>query len=258
MQKYAEEVKKEARMRGVSKIILALTGDMLNSDRRLDEILSMATNRAKASVIAANLLSYFIHDLNSVANIDITYISGNESRIKDEMGFGEAVNSDNYDTIIYEMLKMIFKDHDGIGFINGDSKEKVLQIKGKNFLITHGEEIKDSQKAIQQKIGKYSGSGIDIHYVIFGHIHFANLTDLYTRSGSLVGMNSYSDRALDLVTRASQVIHIITEQSTHGMRIDLQNYEGFEGYPIQDDLEAYNAKSDSKLHKEETILKITI
>ena len=66
------------------------------------------------------------------------------------------------------------------------------------------------QKGIQQILGKYAGKGIIIDYVIIGHIHFANVTDVYTRSGSLCGNNTYSDRALNLITRASQVMHTIT------------------------------------------------
>lgn len=258
LQKYAEEIIKEAQLRNVNRIILAFTGDMLNSNRRLDELLNMSTNRATASILAAQLLSHFIKDLNRYCNVTCTYITGNESRIDPEFGFSPMVTSDNFDTLIFNMINMLFKDHKGVDFMYGDTKEKIIRIKDKNILLTHGEEIKDSQKGVQQKIGKYSGSGIDIYYVIFGHIHFANITDLYTRSGSLVGMNAYSDRGLDLVTRASQVFHILTEHSLHNMRVDLQDVTGYEGYPIRTDLDAYHAKSLEKLHKKEIVIQVVI
>lgn len=258
LQKYAEEIIKEAQLRNVSRIVVAFTGDMLNSNRRLDELLNMSTNRATAAILAAQLLSYFIKDLNNYCNVSLTYITGNESRIDPDFGFSPMLTSDNFDSLIFNMLVMIFKNHPGIDFIYGDTKEKVVNIKGKNILITHGEEIKDSQKGVQQKIGKYSGSGIDIYYVVFGHIHFANITDLYSRSGSLVGMNAYSDRGLDLVTRASQVFHVITSTSLHSMRVDLQDTTGYKGYPIQYDLDAYNAKSLDKLHKKEIVIQVVI
>jgi len=37
-----------------------------------------------------------------------------------------------------------------------------------------------------------------------------------------------------------------------------EEYDNIEGYPIQKALEAYNAKSESKINNEVTIFKITI
>ena len=42
------------------------------------------------------------------------------------------------------------------------------------------------------------------------------------------------------------------------IRIDLQETEGFEGYPIDLELASYNAKSLKKTHKKETVFKIII
>lgn len=258
MEMYANEVKILCKAYNINQIVLALTGDLLNSDRRLDEITSQATNRAKASLIATNLLEYFILDLNQVANIKIVSVTGNESRIREEFGFGDIVVSDNYDLIIYNMLKLLFKGKKGIEFIDGNPVEQVLKINNKNILILHGTTIKkDTQAGIQQVIGKYAAKGFNIDYVLFGHVHFANITDLYARSGSLVGNNVYSDYGINLVTRASQNLHIIKENGTiSNYRVELQNSDEFEGYLIQDDLEAYNAKSYSKLYKRHIIIEI--
>lgn len=260
LHKYANEIKIEARARGCKKLILALTGDLLNSDRRIDELLSMSTNRAKAALISLQLLTYFITDLNSMCNVEIAYVTGNESRIRDDYGFVDEFISDNYDVLIFNMLKMMFKGNSGITFIEGDPWELVLSINGRNILLSHGASIKgDLQKSIQQVVGKYAHKGVIINYIIIGHVHFANITDLYTRSGSLCGNNTYSDRALDLITHASQVMHMITPQGDiHNKRVDLQHVEGYAGYPIKDDIDAYNAKSASKVHTPETIIKIVV
>ena len=69
LQKYAHNVKRYAEFYGVKNILIAITGDLINSDRRLDEKLSMSTNRAKATFLGVHLLKYFIMDLNEVANI---------------------------------------------------------------------------------------------------------------------------------------------------------------------------------------------
>lgn len=258
MQKFANEIKLEAKLRGSKKIILAMTGDLLNSDRRIDELLSLSTNRAKASLIATKLITYLIMDLNTVADVTVTYVTGNESRIRDDWGYVDDFVSDNYDTLIFHMLRDSLGGKAGIDFIDGDPWEMVLNINGKNILISHGASIKsNTQAGIQQVIGKFAAKGVIVDYILIGHIHFANVTDVYSRSGSLAGCNTYSDRALNLITKASQLLHIITvDGDIHNKRVDLQNTVGYEGYPIQDDLDAYNAKSASKVRSSETIIRI--
>lgn len=258
LQKYAYEIKQQCSIKKIKKIVIAMTGDMINSDRRLDEKLSMSTNRTKATLIAVSLLEHFILDLATIAPIDILYVTGNESRVLDEYGFSDLVITDNYDVIIFNMLRLLFRQSKYINFIESNPVETVLSINGTNILMFHGTTVGvDSQKSIQQIIGKYSAKGIVIDYSIFGHVHFANVTDLYARSGSLVGNNVYSDYGINLVTKPSQNLHFISEQKEiQNIRIELLNVDLFKGYPIEDDVEAYNAKSASKLYRIHNIIEI--
>ena len=50
----------------------------------------------------------FILDLNQIANISIACVTGNESRVNDELGWVDIVASDNYDFTIFEMLRLLF------------------------------------------------------------------------------------------------------------------------------------------------------
>jgi predicted phosphodiesterase len=259
LQKYANKIHKLAEVYNAKSIVLALTGDMLNSDRRLDEMMNQATNRMKASVLASRILYHFIQDLNHSGNVTILSVSGNESRIKEESGMSAYIMSDNYDYLIFNMLKLLFRDSKGITFIDGDPVEQVININGSNILIQHGTSIKEGQAYMQQIFGKYAAKGILIDYAIFGHVHFTNITDIYSRSGSLVGNNVYSDRSLNLVTKASQVVHIVgSDGAIDSLKINLQYCDGFEGYDIKDDLTAYNSQSKFEARDKETIVQVVI
>jgi len=249
LQKYAAEVKTMAQVRKARKIVVAMTGDLINSNRRLDEIVAQATNRAKACLLAAHLLGYFISDLSTVCPVDVAYVTGNESRVDPEWGFTDILASDNFDTIIFNILKMLFYSNTSIKFLEGNPTETVIEVQGVNILLLHGTTIKrDTQASLQQIVGKYAHKDILVKYVLFGHVHFANITDLYTRSGSLVGNNAYSDRGLNLGARASQVIHIISKDtSISNLRVDLQFTDGIDGYPIEDDIKVYDAKATGRL-----------
>lgn len=233
----------------VKNIVLAMTGDMINSDRRLSELLNMATNRSQATVIAVDIMSNVIEELNKDFNVSVTCVSGNESRVKMIHETDEILATDNYDWTIFNFLEHIYKKSKGISFMRGAARENIVSCNGQNVLIMHGESIPKTgvERRIQQIIGKWNNKGVSVDFVIFGHLHSARLGDTYARSSSLVGANSYSDDNLQLISRASQNIHIFhSNKSRDSIKIDLQDTTGIEGYLIDESLSVYNAKSAIK------------
>lgn len=255
---FVTKAKKYFKTAGITNILLAQSGDLLNSDRRLDELLNMATNRAKATFLAVDIFQQVILDLNKDFNVSVAFVTGNESRVNKEWGWSKAMASDNYDYTIFHTLKYIFRNSD-INFIDGDPTEIVVEVAGQNLLILHGNgSIKRGlDTSVTQIMGRYSARGIKIDYVIFGHVHSARVGDNFARSSSMVGSNDYSEKGLGLSGRASQNCYIFYENGNRdGIKIDLQN--STEGYDIEESLEAYNAKSVGKIKKGTTIFKVVV
>ena len=244
---------------GITNVLMVQSGDLLNSDRRLDELLQMATNRAKATFLAVDILQQVILHLNSNFNVSVCMVTGNESRVKKDWGWASIIASDNYDYTIFQTLRYLFKDSD-INFIDGDPTEIVVEVAGQNLLVLHGNgAIKRTaiESSITQMIGRYKMRGTRIDYIIFGHIHSARVGDNYSRSSSMVGANDYSEKALNLSGRASQNCYIFYDNGNRdGIKIDLQNYG--EGYDIDSSLAAYNAKSSAKINQGTTIFKVVV
>ncbi len=262
LQKHIFKSKEYFKGKGIKNILLALTGDLLNSDRRLDELLSMATNRSKATFLAVQILENVILDLNKDFNVHVASIVGNESRVGKDVGWSNILASDSYDLTIYNILSYHLKDRKGIEFLGGDTLEKVVEVAGHNWLLIHGHQSgfgASPEKAVSKLVRRFADIGIIIRFVAFGHIHEALIGDLYSRGGSQVGANAYSEKGLMLTSRASGNTHIAYENGEiDSIKIDLQEVKGFDGYPIQKELEAYNAKSASKAAQKETILKVVI
>ena len=247
------------KMNDVSQVVVALTGDLMNSDRRLDELLNQAQNRAKATFLAVDILQQVLLDLNSNFNLSIGSVVGNEGRANKELGWSSKVATDNYDYTITNCLKYLFKESD-IHFIEGDPCELVVNVAGQNLLLLHGHGAiaKGEERAVNQLIGRYAMKGIQIDYTIFGHVHAARVGDTFGRSASLVGANDYSEKALNLGGRASQNAYIFYSNGNRdGIKIDLQNTD-CKGYNIDKALEAYNAKSAKKNSKNEIIFKVVV
>ena len=243
---------------GVTNVLMVQSGDLLNSDRRLDELLQMATNRAKATFLAVDILQQVILHLNENFNISVCMVTGNESRVKKDWGWSTLIATDNYDYTIFQTLKYLFKDSD-IKFIDGDPTEVVVEVAGQNLLVLHGNgSIKRGlDTSVTQLMGRYNARGTKIDYVIFGHIHSARVGDNFARSSSMVGSNDYSEKALNLSGRASQNCYIFYENGNRdGIKVDLQNYD--KGYDIDKSLESYNAKSSDKISQGTTIFKVVV
>ena len=244
---------------GVTNVLMVQSGDLLNSDRRLDELLNMATNRTKATFLAVDILQQVIIHLNSNFNVSVAMVTGNESRVKKDWSWADSLASDNYDYTIFQTLRYLFKDTP-INFIDGDPTEVVVEVAGQNLLVLHGNgSIKKTavESSVNQIVGRYKMRGTTIDYVIFGHIHSARVGDNYARSSSMVGANDYSEKALNLSGRASQNCYIFYDNGNRdGIKIDLQNHT--EGYNIEESLESYNAKSHDKIQRGTTIFKVVV
>ena len=266
LQKFACEAKQLFKFKGVSSVVITDLGDKLNSDRRLDEAMSNATNRSQAQFIAIELLSQFIIDINQEFNIIYTYVVGNESRVKDELTWSAPTATDNYDYTIVQMLKLVFSSgrgsecSKGLKFVKPDSpNQSVIEINGKNFLLAHGIKFgKDPHSTISKLIRQYADKMILIYFVLFGHLHETLITDTFARNGSLVGANPYSEESLKLTSKASQNTHIVDEQGITSTKIDLQNTDGYNGYNITKELEEYNAKSADKNRVRKTIFEVRV
>jgi len=242
---------------GVKKVFVAFTGDLMNSDRRMDELLSNATNRSNATFVSVEILRQALVDLREDFMVICGCISGNESRIQKDIGFTNVIASDNYDFTIYNILDLIFRKSDVEFIRNKDANELVVSLAGQNVLLIHGHSIRGKQEtSITQIKGRYSSKKVFIDYVVSGHVHSARIGDTYGRSSALVGANAYSEKGLNLEGRASQNIYLFYANGNRdGIKIDLQNYDDI-GYDITKELEAYNAKSNIKGKQDKVILKV--
>jgi hypothetical protein len=208
------------------------------------------------------ILTQAILDVRN-AGFEITIVSvlGNESRVGKEMPFSNEGLSDNYDFMIMDGIRQMFHlaNIKGVHFKGLDKVEEVIEIDGKNWLISHNiSRIVDNPKNSQSAIGRYSLNGVVIYFMIGGHIHATNVTDFAARSGSLVGANSYSENALNLAGKASQNYYLCRNGRINTVVVDLQDVDDIDGYDVISQLAVYNAKSVSKLDTNKTIFKIVI
>lgn len=258
LRKYVLESMKVFDLYKIKDVLIVLGGDLINSDRRLDEIVANVDNRASIIVGAVQLLQQVITEVANKYHISIVSCWGNESRRLPEIGFSKQIASDNYDHTIYQLLKGYFINSD-IDFL-GEGLEILLTYKGTNIYATHGHTYsQDLEKAINQVKSKYSDEGLTIDYFLSGHIHSSRIGYNYSRAGSLTGNNVYNFNALHINGRATLNTTIFKKNKDRlGFVIDLQNVDGIIGYKINELLQVYHSKSKEKTSSNTTILKVVV
>lgn len=249
LQKFIDRSRIAFRAAGVTNVLIAGTGDWINSDRRLSEKLVSATTRIRSALLTTYLIQQAIIDLSKDFTIAFAGVVGNESRVfEDNFDTADVLAADNYDYLIYEQLKMLFSGKP-VAFpeLQNHVNDVVKLPNGFNVLLTHGTFFKNSpDRSLPKIVQNYTLQGIPIHMALCGHIHSAAVGDIVSRSASLCGGNSYSTNDLGCASRASQNIYIINDDLGYdGIKIDLQNTDGYNGYNIIPQLEKYNVRSSS-------------
>lgn len=243
---------------GVTDVYVMLTGDLVNSSRRLSEKLAQSTSTAKSSLLLTYLLEQAILELRKEGfTIHVANVVGNESRISEHMESNEMTASENWDFLIFNSLRHLFYKVDGVNFLPSDNQiTTLIEVpNGFNILITHGHTLKGNpKKALGNIVLSYSYQGIHVNMVLYGHYHNANIGDIVSGSGCLCGGNSYSTSDLKLITRASQNIFLINDSKSYtGIKIDVQDVTGIDGYNLAEELQSYtkiNSKANLRIISE--------
>jgi len=218
---------------GITNVLITLNGDIINNDTILDKQLTNAEHKSKCTLQAAHLLEQVIIDLNKVANVTIASVVGNESRIDMFMPNDNRLVTHNYDWTIYNILKILFKDKSGVSFLGGGSVEKVININGNNILMVHGNNLRGGiDKAMKGIISKYALQGIQLRFILTGHIHETYVSSFISRGAGLPGANAYAHNG-NMLGRAGLNLSLMsTKGDIDTVAIDLQNCDDYIGYNL--------------------------
>lgn len=204
-EKYVTRAMEEFDVKNISEITMCFVGDMLNLDSHEDKKLTNEAARAVALEELFKITSMVIDTLlREGFELKLVGVVGNESRIKsmEFMSVVDGLAADNFDFILFMMLKARYYNCDYITFVNScDRIEEIVKVRDKNIYLTHGQWLnhnKLEEEIASIKLRHFQKSKTMIDYCLFGHIHSALITDSYARGASLVGANGYSDKKLNI------------------------------------------------------------
>ena len=251
LKKYADYIKSEIINKGYKKVVIMCGGDICNNVTLLCKRLQQTSNRATTTIMAVILMEHFILDIyEACPNIVFAGVGNNESRYDEDYFEDEYLITNCADYVVYNMLELLFTDIPTIKFLGGRNCEKVVNINGQNILLSHGVVFGkngDLEKSVQQAISRYAVKNVDIRYVLLSHIHCTRNSNFFSRHGSLVGGNAYSNSTLNLQTRASQNILTVSKNGDiNSLMVDLEDVDGITGYDISNEIKKFSLKSRDK------------
>lgn len=250
LKKYADYIKGEITNKGYQKVVMMCGGDICNNVTLLCKRLQQTSNRATTTIMAVVLMEHFILDIYEVCpNIVFAGVGNNESRYDEDYFEDEYLITNCADYVVYNMLELLFTDMPTIKFLGGRNCEKVVNINGQNILLSHGVVFSkgDLEKSVQQAISRYAVKNVDIRYVLLSHIHCTRNSNFFSRHGSLVGGNAYSNSTLNLQTRASQNILTVSKNGDiNSLMVDLEDVDDITGYDISNEIKKFSLRPRDK------------
>lgn len=181
-------------------------------------------------VTGAQALSTMISSWSAmVPQVKVHAIPGNHGAI----GYHKSPR-DNWEYLIYEMMKLQLKDHDAISFDNNRSPFTTVDVQGWRFLLTHGDEIRGRipVNAAVHREGDWRGllKEQQFDYYVFGHHH--RQISIETNGGEIFcngcwpGGSAFSIGKLQLISRPSQLVLGVTraEGVNWRYRVDLERF----------------------------------
>ena len=164
--------------------------------------------------------------LNRFGAVNIPCITGNHGRLdkKPRMKHGPQ---DNYEYILYHILKRRFANDPRVTIQVSDSFTVRYEINGVRFLLTHGDQFKGGNgiagpatpwalgehKLRKQmcSIESWTGEAHEYDILMFGHFHSLNFMRNMITNGSVVGFSEYAKKMNLPFEPPQQALFLVTE-----------------------------------------------
>jgi len=213
------EVIDELRKRDIKKITILGLGDMVDGDmiyrNHLFRIEKPAIEQVQDVVSAiSKMIKSFI--CNNIM-VDMYNVRGNHGITN-----YQNIEEDNWDSVVYNMLELIFMDNDNVFISNFRGDEGVATIGEKRVLLTHfsnlGTQIKTAS-GLRQFRGLCSKHGLrDGDLVVMGHLHEFGIEidqgKTLVRNGGLCDSSEYAFK-LNLYSEPTQVLIILDDNKSY-------------------------------------------
>jgi len=186
------------------------------------------------------LIAQALRDLSRLYDkVKVAGVPGNHGRLPDAKRVQQKDPTRNWDYMIYLLVKQMLSEVENIEFWFPNSYAAQVEIRGWNFLLNHGHEIRSwmgipwygMKRKIAQITALEAARGNLIHYHLYGQFHqgtqIPHAAGEAFVNGSLPGGNEFSLEALGEMSPPSQLMFGVHEEHgvTHRWPVKLDRIE---------------------------------
>ena len=218
--KYVGQAIKFGLRHQVRRVVVALTGDLCNSDRRVGERDAYEYNRTYAVSSVFQIIAAAIERISSYIPVThVISVAGNESRFDKDLELSHRNYSNNLDWVVDRMLEAYFAPAIKFG-VFAAPVERLITIDGVRCLFSHG--ISHAKDSPEKQLDYYRKKYAQVDMVFVGHLHSSLIAAGFSRSSSPVGQNDYSEFTLGIAKSIpSQTFTLIEDGTAYPFAIDL-------------------------------------
>jgi len=172
--------------------ILSL-GDELEGMLRIGQLMNLRYGVIESAIKYSYFIASWLNELSKYVKIDFYSTYGNHTDLRLLDNKKGTFPHENISKIIDVLVSEILKDNQNVTFNQNETDKIFINIQGFNILGIHGEE-----KDIAQSIKDYGFIyNENIDYIVSGHKHHANSSNLgrlkgSIGAGSIIGLDDYS------------------------------------------------------------------
>lgn len=191
LNKTVEICKKE----GITLLHVINLGDSVEGLIRNSQIWSLRWGVVDSAINFGNFMAAWLNELSKYVKVEYRSIMGNHEELRLLSDPKNAHLNESTDKIIQNIIKISNADNPNFELIENKTNVIYDKVCGFNIVGIHGE-VKNVGKAIDEYENIY---GIDIDYLLTGHMHHASSLEVSNKSmclgiGSIVGSDEYSMR----------------------------------------------------------------
>jgi hypothetical protein len=219
-------------------LVLMLGGDFAPGTIHDLERHAYGTNITQAVMGCAWLLAQVIRSLSQLyETVYIVGVGGNHGRLPDAKRKQMKDPQRTWDWIIYQMVSWMLHDQKNLKFWFPDAWAAQVEIRGWNFLLNHGDDIKSwggipwygIQRRTDKTLALEGGRGNVIHYQMLAHFHAStNIPHPAGETfvnGSMIGGTEFSVDSLGSSDPPKQLMLMVHEKrgvtSRWPLRLDI-------------------------------------
>ena len=216
--KLIKETIKHCKNNNVTKLHIALAGDLVQGIIHVNSRLRQNENIINQVLIASELVTNLIASLSqSIRRIEVYNVNGNHGRVN--ANIKESLDEENFESLVYEIVKLkldIIKERERIAYnVHFNENEfndiSLINVMNKKVAVTHGHKDRKQNTALDRLnhlLDEYR-----VNELITGHFHNVRLGDGVTVNGALSGSDDFA-QSKRFNNNPSQILKIYFDDNT--------------------------------------------